>query len=747
MSDVNGGSPRKRLVHVTTVDMSLELLLGPQLRAFRDAGYEVIGVSAPGRYVGQLEADGIAHVPLKHATRSFSLRSDVAAFVELYRVFRRLRPDIVHTHNPKPGVYGRIAAKLARVPLVVNTQHGLYAQPTDHWRKKAVVYALERIAAAFSDVELVQNEEDIATLRKLRVPAKKLKLLGNGVDLERFNPDRFDETDRAWARAELGASSDEDVVIGCVARLVEEKGIPELIEAYASLVAEFPLARLALIGPREDEHSLSMRAALAEAEALGAMVLGTRDDVDRLYCGIDLFVLASHREGFPRSAMEAAAMGLPIVATDVRGCRQVVLEGTTGRLVPARNAGLLTAALRQSVVDSVWRQSASASATQHARQHFDINRQVRLTLAAYNGGLVRPPYRTVLHVLPADKHRGAQRYARLLADSLNDDKEKHAVLTIYASAEGAAMPDICLGIPAVAAGSPSSHYRTTRRLREAIRSTRPAVLVVHGSEPLRYLGRFARGRTPVILLRVGTNSDMNRTTRLAHMMWVRRATAVVGVSAEALAAVDLLRYPRRRRREIIVNGRPSDIYSSRPRRTHRLPGLIWIGALDSGKRPDLFISAVADLRNRGLQFRATVVGEGPLWSALKEPAREAGVLMLGTRTDVPALLADHEILAFTARPPEGMPGVLIEAGLAGLPVVTTQVPGVRDVIDPQRTGIVVQSSSPSELASALGRLLLDDDLRARMGAQARERCVSSFSLETTLTKWRTVIDAVDASAS
>ena len=139
-----------RLVHVTTTDMSLALLLGPQLRAFAAAGHDVIGMSAPGEWVGQLEADGIRHVPLRHATRAVALTHDARALGELRGLFRALRPDIVHTHNPKPGVYGRLAARAARVPVIVNTVHGLYATPDDRWARRAVVYTLERLAASCS---------------------------------------------------------------------------------------------------------------------------------------------------------------------------------------------------------------------------------------------------------------------------------------------------------------------------------------------------------------------------------------------------------------------------------------------------------------------------------------------------------------------------------------------------------------------------------------------------------------------
>ena len=137
----------KKLVHVTTVDMSLALLLGPQLRAFAEAGMEVIGVSAPGPFVPQLESWGIRHEPLRHATRSAAVGQDVMAFVELWRLFRRLKPDIVHTHNPKPGLYGRVAARAAGVPGVVNTVHGLYASPEDRALRRAAVYGLERAAS------------------------------------------------------------------------------------------------------------------------------------------------------------------------------------------------------------------------------------------------------------------------------------------------------------------------------------------------------------------------------------------------------------------------------------------------------------------------------------------------------------------------------------------------------------------------------------------------------------------------
>lgn len=369
-----------KLLHVTTTDMSLELLLGPQLRAFQAAGYEVHTASAPGPYVPTLGADGIVHHPLEHATRATAPLEDARALAELYRLFRRLRPDIVHTHNPKPGVYGRIAARLARVPLVVNTQHGMYAQPQDRLARKLPVYALERVAAAFSHAELVQNEEDAATLLRLRVPARRVQVLGNGIDLTRFRPD---PAVRAEVRAELGID-DGTTVVGAVGRLVWEKGYAELLQAARAILATREDVAFVVAGPFDPDKGDPLSADdVAAAEAAGVRFLGHRPDPERLYQAFDVYVLASHREGFPRSAMEAAATGLPIVACDIRGSRQVVEHGTSGLLGPVRDDAALQANIEQLLDDPDLRTSMSAAALAKARADFDQQAVIDRTLTTY----------------------------------------------------------------------------------------------------------------------------------------------------------------------------------------------------------------------------------------------------------------------------------------------------------------------------------------------------------------------------
>ena len=372
------------VVHVTTTAMSLDWLLGPQLRAFAAGGYEVVGMSAVDEHVENLTAMGIEHVEVAAFTRSTNPLDDLRAFAQLVRLLRRLRPDIVHTHNPKPGILGRIAARLTRTPLVVNTQHGLWAQPTDRWQRRLPVYAAERIAAAFGDIELVQNPEDVATLvDTLRIPARRVRLLGNGVDLGRFDPDAVASEQRASMRGEWGIA-DGEVVCLVVGRLVREKGIVELLDAAHDLHERGVGVRFVFVGPTDpDKRDAIDPGVFEQAGADGVVFTGTRSDMPECYAAADLFLTASWREGFPRSAMEAAAMGLPTVATDIRGNRQVIADGETGLLVPVRDPAGIARAVEGLVTDADLRSAMASAARTRGIAEFDQQLIIDRTLDAY----------------------------------------------------------------------------------------------------------------------------------------------------------------------------------------------------------------------------------------------------------------------------------------------------------------------------------------------------------------------------
>lgn len=369
-----------KVAHVTTVDLSLRYLVLPQLEAANELGVSY-GMSAPGPHVAELEERGIVHVPLQASTRGMSLLGDLVTMRQFWRALREIEPDVVHTHNPKPGIYGRILARLAGVPIVVNTVHGLYATADSSLFKKLMVYSLEGVASRFSDAELIQNPEDLELLQRWHlVSAPKLHLLGNGVDLRRFNPQRAAQM-RTPERERLGVEPGE-VLVGMVGRLVAEKGIPELIESARQLG---PGIRVVVAGPTDlDKDDAVSPALLQQGREAGVEFIGMRSDIDAFLSALDVFVLPSHREGFPRAAMEAAATGLPLVVTDIRGCRQVVDDGVNGLLIPVNDPHALTGAINELAASQALRESMGFASTAKAKAEFDEDRVVDLVMSTYS---------------------------------------------------------------------------------------------------------------------------------------------------------------------------------------------------------------------------------------------------------------------------------------------------------------------------------------------------------------------------
>ena len=364
-----GGRPL-RIAHLTTVDMSLALLLGTELQVDVESGFEVFGLSAPGPYVAGVEELGVRHVPLYALTRSWDPRRDAAAARELLAALRALRLDVLHTHNPKTGVLGRILGRAVGVPVVVNTCHGLWLRPGDPLPRKAFVLGSEGFAGLFSHAELYQNAADREAMQ-WAVPVYRSRVVGNGVDLDRFRPD---PAAGSRIRAELGVGPDE-LLVGGVGRMVAEKGIAEFAESARALAGK---ARFVWVGPPDP----SKPDGLTELDG-SVLSLGERSDMVAVYSALDVFVLPSHREGFSRSAMEAAACGRPMVLSDIRGCREIGADGAELLLVPPHDPAALTAAVDRLLVDPDQRSRLGQAAAARARQHFDQRLVAGVSIATY----------------------------------------------------------------------------------------------------------------------------------------------------------------------------------------------------------------------------------------------------------------------------------------------------------------------------------------------------------------------------
>ena len=362
-----------KICHVTTIDMSLRHLLLNQLQSMAADGYEVVGVSAEGPDVAAIESAGIRHIPVPMTRRLLTPVADARSLWRLYRIFRRERFTIVHTHTPKPGLLGQVAARLAGVPIVVNTVHGFYFHDGMNRVFRRLLVASERFAARCSDTILSQNREDAATAKDEGIGSPDdFHIIGNGIDVEHFDPNAVARENVETSRRELGIEPHHRVV-GFVGRLVEEKGLLELFEALSIVRRSFPDVRLLVVGAVDRHKTDALAPSAARRFGVDDITIfaGHRHDMPEMYAQMDVLALPSHREGFPRSPMEASAMGVPSVVTDIRGCREAVEDGVNGLLTPVKEPVALAQALSRLLRDERLAGEMRTRARAMALERFD----------------------------------------------------------------------------------------------------------------------------------------------------------------------------------------------------------------------------------------------------------------------------------------------------------------------------------------------------------------------------------------
>lgn len=341
-----------KVCQLCAVDFTLQHLLLPLIDSMREQGWSVTSVCSDGRYFQDMRRRGYRLHTVSISRNLFSLRSHVRAIRGIYRLCRDERFDVLHVHTPVAALLGRIAGRIAGVPLIVYTAHGFYFHDEMPVWKYRFFVLLERWSGWLTDYLFTQSSEDARTaiVERIALPTK-VTAIGNGVCVDAFTPD---QGRRTQMRAALKLPA-EAFVIGVVARLVREKGLVEFLEAAVALGARFPHTYFLLVGERlPSDHDASIEGELSDAQKiLGSRLLapGYRADVAELLGAMDLFCLPSYREGMPRSIIEAMIMELPVVATDIRGAREEVIPGETGLLVPTRDASALTRALETLIAD------------------------------------------------------------------------------------------------------------------------------------------------------------------------------------------------------------------------------------------------------------------------------------------------------------------------------------------------------------------------------------------------------------
>lgn len=322
-------------------------------------------------------------IPLK---RSISPLEDIKATFMIYQLCRKNRYDIVHTHTLKASLVGQLAAGLARIPVRIETAHGTIYMSSSGLLKRFCVVMLEKLAARKAHRVWVLNTEDYELFKRRKIGAPHaVELLGKGgigLDIDCYTPCALGDEHIQEYRHSIGVPPGV-LLAGFVGRLVSDKGVNELIQAWQNLSERIPSAWLLIVSavlPSERQSELVSAGTIKQLK--NCVLLTNRSDMNKLYRCMDMLVLPSYREGFSRAIMEAMASGIPVVATDVKGCRDAVIDGQTGLLVPCGDVDSLTKAMCRLINDAPLRKTLSVNARQWAVNHFDqrtINTRIRQT--------------------------------------------------------------------------------------------------------------------------------------------------------------------------------------------------------------------------------------------------------------------------------------------------------------------------------------------------------------------------------
>jgi glycosyltransferase involved in cell wall biosynthesis len=351
----------------------------------------------------------------------------------------------------------------------------------------------------------------------------------------------------------------------------------------------------------------------------------------------------------------------------------------------------------------------------------------------------------VVHVIPSPRGRGAQLVARVLVDRLNElGPVPHRLLGLF---DGPAEVEIDLALGHPAGSRPARGFdpRIALRLRKVLAHVQPSAIVAHGGDAMKYALPAVIGTgCPLVYCVIGTYAGPR--SLLHEWAWRRimaHAQLVVAVGEEVRDECTGRFRVAPKRAVVIPNGRNPSQFHPRSEPVEAADAtLIFVGALTPQKQPDRFVEVVRRLRAEGRSVHAVMVGDGPLAGTLAPLAAAHRVKLLGPRSDVPELLRSSDVFVFTSLPRgEGMPGVLIEAGLSGLPSVSTPVPGAATVLCDGRTGVIVDDSVATMVA-AVGELLDHPDRRTAMGMSARIRCEAEFNLDLMVQRWRAALDPI-----
>jgi glycosyltransferase involved in cell wall biosynthesis len=341
---------KAKIIRITTVPISLGGLLKGQLK-YMTTYFEVIGIaSSDNNLIDKIaQQEEIQVIPVE-MTRKITPLQDLIAVWELYKIFKQQKPEIVHTHTPKAGTLGMLAAFLAGVPIRLHTIAGLPLLETKG-NKRRLLNLVEKFTYKFA-TKIYPNSFGLKEiiLKHKFTPASKLKVLGNGssngINTKIFNHDMFAKQEKENLKQELGIL-ESDYVFIFVGRLVKDKGINELVNAFDKLNLTNKNIKLLLVGTYENDLDPLEETTQKIIENNKAIIVtGWQSDVRPYLCIANVLTFPSYREGFPNVVMQAGAMGLPSIVTNINGCNEIIIDKLNGVIIPVKNETALLKEMR-----------------------------------------------------------------------------------------------------------------------------------------------------------------------------------------------------------------------------------------------------------------------------------------------------------------------------------------------------------------------------------------------------------------
>ncbi len=333
-----------KIIRITTISSSLNILLKGQLE-YLSRFYEIIGISSPGKELKIIEKrEGIRTVSVK-MTRTINPFRDLLSLLILTWIIKKEKPYIVHTHTPKAGTLGMIASWINRVPVRMHTVAGLPLMETNGI-KRMLLHTVEKITYACA-TNIYPNSFGLKDyiLNQNLCSSSKIKVIANGssngIDTTFFSPNHFTNETKLEFRKKFNIARN-DLVFIFIGRLVKDKGINELVNAFSRLNIIHPHLKLFLVGETENKlDPLSSETKIKISSNQSIIVTGFQEDIRPFLSISDVLVFPSYREGFPNVPMQAGSMGKPAIVTDINGCNEIIKNGINGENIPSKNEVLL----------------------------------------------------------------------------------------------------------------------------------------------------------------------------------------------------------------------------------------------------------------------------------------------------------------------------------------------------------------------------------------------------------------------